>query len=117
MRSKILLEEIEKHHYWDMGIDELNISSYFDEVSIIYFNEKKITYKFLACYKILSSHCLDYDKEGYTEDGERYLPPCFLQDIIVSEIEESNRQLYKVLIDAYPLNMEIWCKDIKVIAI
>ena len=116
MKSEIILKEIEKCNYWDMGVDELAISSYFDEVSISFFNEKNVTYKFSNCYKIISEHCMDFDKIGYDENGERNLPPYFLQNISIQEIEINSRILYKVVIDMHPLDIEIWCKDISVIS-
>lgn len=116
MKNQMILKEIEKYSYWDMGIDELSISNYFDEVSISYYNEKKIIYKFLSCYKILANHCLDYDKEQYDVNGKRDLPPCFLQDISVEDIIIDDTKLYKVIIDAHPLDLEIWCKNINIIS-
>jgi len=110
--SEELQEKINEHCYWDLPLDELRIDNFLNNVEISYFHEKKIKYSFNNCYKIIFNHCIDYKKEKGLLEEE--LPPCFFRDISVEETKIQSGRLYKVQINAYPIDLEILCKEIRI---
>lgn len=106
LTSKELQEKINKHNYWDLPIEEIKVDDFCNNVKIKYYHEKDIIYNFLNCYKVVFKHCICYEKD--TQD----LPPCFFRDIQIENINEEGKDLYKVNVDAYPIELEIWCEEV-----
>ncbi|MDW8801455.1 hypothetical protein P8V03_09840 [Clostridium sp. A1-XYC3] len=112
MTSVDLQQQINKHNYWEMLIDELNVDYFCSRVEIKYYNDKSIYYSFINCYKLNFNHCLKYDIIAEKQNGD--FSPCFFRDITVNDIEIEGRKLYEVKIDAYPVSLEIWCESIEI---
>lgn len=87
-------------------------SQYFGEELIMICDgdsEYDYVYKFMNCYKIDISHCIDYHKERMYKDCPRRQLSFYLVDWDI-EIEDD---LYKIKMTAFPLYIEVWCKEMK----
>lgn len=72
--------------------------------------EYYIVYKFFDCYKNEISHNLDYPKNKLYKNQVIKELPFYLVDWDI-EIED---ELYIIKMVAFPMYIEIWCKDIKI---
>ena len=112
LTRKEIQEIIDSKEYWDMQVDELKIDSFCNNISIGFFNNNKIYYNFLNCYKFNFEHCLQYTKEQTSD--ENILPPCFFRDVSVEEFKEEIT-LHLVKVDIYPIKLEILCEKVEII--
>jgi hypothetical protein len=94
-----------------MDISEMGIKDCKD-FEFKYDNEdgSDIVYTFHKCYKIDFRNDIDYDKEKY----EHYCNSYYIQDIKFEEINHENFTFYNFIMGAYPLTLEILCKNIEI---
>ena len=112
-KIKLLIKE----HAWDARITGINCNYFADEVEICHESSEDsvdVVYKFTGCYRVIFEHVKNYDKGGPMK--EITLAELFyaLQSIEVSSVSENNINFYTCKIDMFPMNVEIWCKDIEV---
>lgn len=112
MKLNEIIEKIEKQHYWDARVLHLSCEHFGDEVILVHENNQECysMYRFLGCYKSDILHIEDYPKKIPYRDFTIPQIPFFMQDVDV-KIEN---ELYVFKINAYPLYIEIKCKDIEV---
>lgn len=104
---------IDKLHYWDARVLELSCNYFGDEVKLVYGeNNETVCYTFSECYKVNLEHCLAYNKKMSSKEMKIPQMPYFLQSVRVGSVKENDTMLYTCIIDMFPLNLEIWCKDI-----
>ena len=109
-------ELVNSFHYWDARVTHLNCNYFADEIELIYTNEDvDILYRFTGCYKSLFDHAKAYDKIRPVKEMSISQIPYFLQDVKIGQIEEGDIVFYTCKINMFPLELEIWCKDIEVI--
>jgi hypothetical protein len=106
---------VDSFHYWDARVTQLNCSYFADEIELIYNDgDLDIVYRFLECYKAIFDHVKDYDKLRHVKNMSIAQMPYFLQNIEIGEITERGINFYTCKINMFPLDLEIWCKDIKI---
>ena len=117
MLAKEIQATIDNYHYWDARVLSLSCNYFADEVELIYEDEDdfEVVYRFLECYKTVFDHVITYDK--FAPVRKMTLPqlPYFLQSVEIGEKVESDVELYTCKINMFPLELEVWCKDIEVI--
>lgn len=115
INAKQIQTKIDQLHYWDARVIRLSSDYFTDEVTLFYDDEDAIvSYKFICCYKSSFFHWLGYEKEKPYKDLKQGQIPYFLQDVEIKEIEEEKNRLYQCKILMPPMELEIWCKEIKV---
>jgi len=113
-----LQKRIDGFHYWDARVSSVNCNYFADEIEIAFSDgEAEIIYKFIGCYKSIFDHVKAYDKQRPVREMTLSQIPYFLQDIEVGSIVEDEVNLYTCKINMFPLYLEVWCKDIDVIAV
>ena len=115
----MLVKEIQKLvddlHYWDARVTQLNCNYFADEIEISYkYGNNNVFYRFLGCYKSNFNHVKDYDKLKPIRKMDITQLPYFLQDVEINETSEAGITFYTCRINMFPLDLEIWCKDIKI---
>ena len=116
MDAEKIQKQMEDFHYWDSRVTQLECSYTADEIELSYDNEDNgdVVYKFLGCYRAYFDHVKNYDKLRPVKEMTRGQIPYFLQDIEISTITEDGTNFYTCKINMFPMNVEIWCKDIEV---
>ncbi|WP_017814596.1 hypothetical protein [Paenibacillus shenyangensis] len=108
-KPELFQDMIDSHKYWDMLLENLIIAEEFKRIQFSYTNDKRYTYVFENCYKVIFDHCLQYNRKSKTEES----PPCFLRDINLKTIDQGvHGSLYVIVVDAYPIKLEIWCEKL-----
>lgn len=108
-KSEIFQDIIDSHKYWDMLLEDLIIEAEFKRIQFSYTNDKRYTYVFENCYKVLFDHCLEYERSSNAEES----PPCFFRDIDLKIIDQgAHDSLYAIVVDAYPIKLEVWCEKL-----
>ena len=122
------LEKIRKlitEYAWDAKINQLNCNHFANQIEVCHDDGKDdrldIVYSFINCYKVVFEHIKFFDTD-LKKNGEIIKTkelnvgqiPCHLQEIHVSTTTENNINFYTCKIDMFPMNVEIWCKDIEV---
>jgi hypothetical protein len=116
MFVKEIQKSVDSLHYWDARVTRLNCNYFADEVELLYEDEgTDIIYKFIGCYKSNFFHDKKYNKNCPVKEMRMQQIPYFLQDVKIGEKIEDGLRLYTCKINMYPLDLEIWCKDIKII--
>ena len=104
---------IDNTDYWDSRVDILECNYFSDEVKLIFKNTNYVvTYSFKECYKVLFEHIKSYKKNIPVRDMSYAQIPYFLSEVTVDETSEQENILLTCKINMFPLNVEIWCKDI-----
>jgi len=117
MNRDEMQSKIESYHFWDARVLYLNCCHFADEIELAFYDDnKEVVYNFLGCYKSLFNHVVNYDKLRPTKEMTVAQVPYFIQEINVDMVVEDSISFYVCKIDMFPLNLEIWCKDIKVIS-
>lgn len=102
-------------HYWDARVIKLDCNYFADEIELIYEDEdSNVIYRFLGCYSSQFNHAKNYDKLGAVKKMKLSQLPYFLQDVKIGEVLESDISFYTCKINMFPLDLEIWCKDIQI---
>ena len=117
MNVNEIQSKIDSYYYWDARVRRFECNYFADEVIIVYEADKGIdvTYRFNFCYKVAIDHVVKYDKLIPVKDMTKLQLPYYLQDVLISEIDEENVSLYQCQINMFPLEVEIWCKEIEVV--
>ncbi|MCL2841013.1 MAG: hypothetical protein FWE05_09610 [Defluviitaleaceae bacterium] len=109
-----LQKKIDSFRFWDARVDFLNCNYFADEIELSFsIDDLKVIYRFIGCYKSLFDHVKGYDKLKPVREMTIPQLPYFLQDIEINEVIEDNIIFYTCKINMFPLNLEIWCKDIE----
>ena len=117
MSAKEILKTMEELHYWDTRIKTLSCNHFADEIEIIYdFHSDEenyaVKYQFLGCYKSSFEHLMNDDKCMPVKDMTPAQIPYYLQQIDLDEKFVDNVKFYRCKINMFPMDIEIWCKDI-----
>jgi hypothetical protein len=107
---------IDAYDYWDSAVKKLECSYFADEVVLMYDSDEEhcVTYNFFGCYKSIFDHVKGYDKRIPVKSMEQRQLPYFLQNVKISETELNETHFFVCRINMFPLELEIWCKDIQV---
>lgn len=114
------LEEIrhfvDEFQYNDARIKKLECNYFSDEVILIheFMNGFDLSYHFMDCIKVKFVHDINYNKLGPVKNMTYAHLPYFMQDIILGNISINGEDLIIMEIIMYPLNLEIWCKNIEI---
>ena len=109
-------ELVNSFHYWDSRVTHLNCNYFADEIELAYkCDEADILYRFVGCYKSLFNHVKAYDKVRPVKEMSISQTPYFLQGVEIGETEEEGVTFYTCRINMFPLDIDIWCKDIEVL--
>lgn len=115
MSVKEIQTKIDNLHYWDARVIELNCNYFADEIELIYEDEEyEVIYRFTECYSSHFNHVKDYNKLRAVKEMKQSQLPYFLQDVKVGEAIESGINFYTCKIEMFPLDVEIWCKNIQI---
>jgi len=116
MKTKELQKLIDEYRYWDMRVTKLECDYFADEITLAYHNTEgyEVVYKFYKCYKVIFDHVKVYDKLMPAKEMRISQIPYFMQDVQVTDILEGDIQFYICKIDMFPLDVEIWSKEIKI---
>ena len=117
MDTKKIQKLIDDFYYWDYPVDRLDCNYFADEVELSYTDDednKDVVYHFKGCYKVIFDHIKGYAKIKPVKEMTRGQISCFLQDVEVSITTEDDIDFYICKINMFPMNVEIWCKDIEV---
>ncbi|PES77246.1 hypothetical protein CN505_03270 [Bacillus cereus] len=115
MKVQRIQEKIDKLYYWDAWVTKLVCDYFGDEVILIFKDgDDDVTLQFSGCYKIDFKHSMGYVKEKSIKTFTHEQLPYFLHDIEIGEIEKEGLKLYTCKIIMPPMELEIWCKDIKI---
>jgi hypothetical protein len=108
---------IDEYYYWDLRVKSLECNYFADEIKLIYDDSEgnDVTYNFIGCYKSVFDHVKNYDKFKPVQEMVIGQIPYFLQDVEVSEIVEEEIHFFTCKINMFPLYLDIWCKDIKIL--
>jgi hypothetical protein len=110
-----LNELAEKYYYWDTDINKLEIKNLGKYFEFKYADKDEngkdceIIYSFTDCYKIDFENDIDYDREY-----KRYCNHYSMQDIKFEEFKHENTVFLKFTMNAYPLTLEILCRNIEI---
>ncbi len=117
MTVKEIQSLVDSYNYWDTRVTKLNCDYFADEIELVYNDEDlNIIYKFSGCYKSFFDHVKIYDKICPVSNMKTGQIPYFLQNITIGEKSEQGIDFYTCKIEMFPLEVEIWCKDIKIIS-
>lgn len=106
---------INSYHFWDARVLYLNCCHFADEIELAFCDaDIEVIYSFLGCYKSIFNHVLKYDKLRPAREMTAAQVPYFIQEIKIDVVVEDCINFYVCKLDMFPLNVEIWCKDIKV---
>ena len=115
MSIREIQELIDSFHYWDARATRLNCNYFVDEIELLYeYEDSNVVYKFIGCYKSIFNHDKKYDKLFPVKKMSMSQIPYFLQNVEVGEKVEDGVKFYTCKINMFPLDVEIWCKDIKI---
>ncbi|PDZ24568.1 hypothetical protein [Bacillus cereus] len=114
MNVQRIQEKIDKLSYWDAWVTKLECNYIGDEVILIFKDGDDVTLQFSGCYKIEYKHSMGYVKEKPIKTFTYEQLPYFLHDIEIGEVEKEGLKLYTCNIIMPPMELEIWCKDIKI---
>ena len=116
MSVKEIQALIDEYYYWDMRVLRLNCNYFADEIELIYDDceGSYVIYKFLGCYESHFDHVKTYDKLRPAKEMTIPQIPYSLQDVKVGEKTVEGIGFYTCNINMFPLEVEIWCKDIKI---
>ncbi len=115
MNYKNIQKLIDDTNYWDARVENVDCKYFADEVTMAFVDDGyRITYKFMKCYKVLFDHIKSYKKNISVKNMSYAQIPYFLTNINVDEACEQKQTFIKCQITMFPLNLEIWCKDIAV---
>ncbi|PEK06725.1 hypothetical protein [Bacillus toyonensis] len=115
MKVQRIQEEIDKLSYWDAWVTKLVCDYFGDEVILIFKDgDDDVSLQFSGCYKIDFKHSMGYVKEKSIKTFTHEQLPYFLHDIEIGEIEKEGLKLYTGKIIMPPMDLEIWCRDIKI---
>jgi len=112
-------EEIQKQmndlYYWDARVLQFNCNCFADEIELLYQDEDfDVVYRFIGCYKFVFDHDKGYNKDFPVKEMSIPQIPYFLQSVEVGEATEEDTSFFTCKINMFPLDVEIWCKDIKI---
>ena len=112
MKIEEINKKLEKLHYWDARVLHLSCEYFGDEVILIHENDEEhyAVYNFLECYKSDISHIIDYSKDKPYKDLTIPQIPFSMQDITIKK--ENDIHIFNI--NAFPLYLEIWCKEVKI---
>ncbi len=115
MTVKEIQEKIDGFHYWDARVLYLDCNHFADEIALGYkYEGNTINYNFIGCYKSIFDHIKKYDKLRPVKEMTVSQIVYFLQSVEVGETIEEGVRFFKCKIGMFPLEVEIWCKDIQV---
>ncbi|HDR8196707.1 hypothetical protein [Bacillus thuringiensis] len=115
MNVQRIQAEFEKLHYCDAWVTKLVCDYFGDEVHLTYKDENEdVDFQFSGCYRIDFKHTMGYVKEKPIKTFTYEQLPYFLHDIEIGEVEKEGLKLYTCNIIMPPMELEIWCKDIKI---
>jgi len=108
-------KKVEEFYYWDAKLIHLACEYFGDEVTLVYDEEdgNYVVYRFLECYKSDFYHLIDYPKNVPYKDLVRRQIPFSMQNVDILVDIKDGKELYIFNINAHPLYLEIWCKDIE----
>lgn len=111
MKYNDVQKMIDKSDYCDARVEKIECNYFGDEVVISFNNGKKdIKICLEECYKVHFDHIEEYSKIKPLKLYTTAQIPFFLQDI---EVTEENG-LYYIRINAFPLYMQVKCKQVKI---
>lgn len=114
LNKDLMQKMINDLHYWDAAVKSVECNYFADEVTLVQDDEHgDVTYQFVNCYKVYFDHYMGYEKDKNTKELSFAQVPYFLQDIQVDEIVQEQK-LYSCKLLLPPLEIVIWCKDIKI---
>ena len=116
MKTKEIQKLIDEYAYWDMRVTKLECDYFADEITLVYDDteEYEVVYKFHKCYKVIFDHVKAYDKLMPAKEMSISQIPYFMQDVQVTDILEGDIQFHICKIDMFPLDVEIWSKEIEI---
>ena len=115
MNFKEIQKLIDDTDYWDSRVDSLECKYFSDEVSLKFKNaDCLVVCDFKECYKVAFEHIKSYKKIAAIKNMTYTQIPYFLNEIIVEETFEQGSKFLICKMNMFPLNVEIWCKDIDV---
>jgi hypothetical protein len=105
---------INQYDYWDSRVSKVECNYFSDEVQIAYENGngKMITYSFVGCYRVFFEHNKDYEKNINVKAMSMPQIPYFMQDVKLEEKYEGSVRFIVCNINMYPLQIEIWSKEL-----
>lgn len=108
--------KIDEYDYFDSRVKAVECNYFADEVHVIYEAEDgtSICYYFFGCYKSIFDHVKEYDKGVPVKNMTISQIPYFIQDVKIDEIVMGDNHFWICKINMFPLNLEIWCKDIRI---
>lgn len=114
MTTQEIQELIDGYHYEDAEVKAVECNYFADEVHVCYDDENGnlISYHFLGCYKSIFDHVKEYDKFIPVRSMIQPQIPYFLQSVQIDETTDENCHFWICRINMWPLQIEIWCKDI-----
>ena len=109
-------KQLEGLSYWDSRIICLEAKWFFNEVFCLWDNEDGccIQIMFDGCYHIDFQHDVKYNKEALQINIYNGLSFYFIQDIRVEPVIIEENHFYKFHLVAWPLELEILCKNIQI---
>ena len=119
MNAKKIQEIIDSYHPWDARVKSFECNYFADEVELIYSydTEQDISYKFEECYRTNFDHVKDYKKFCPSREMTLAQNPYFIQEVEVTEVEESGINFLCCKINMFPLDVEVLCKNIHIVKI
>jgi len=116
MKTKKIQELINAYEYWDMRVTKLECNYFGDEIILVYNDDNghNVIYNFTKCYKSIFEHVKSYDKLIPTKEMEIGQVPYFIQDVEITDVVEEDVCFFVCKINMFPLNLEIWSKEIEV---
>lgn len=116
MDAKKIQQIIDSNHYQDSRILKLNANYMFDEVELVHEDtkEESVLLYFSGCYKVHFDHDNNYDKLKSMKEMSTSQHLYFIQNIKIGEIMVNRNPFYTCKIESWPLDFEIWFKDISI---
>lgn len=116
MTTQEIQDLIDGYHYEDARVKAVECNYFADEVHVCYDDDhgNLISYHFFGCYKSLFDHVKEYDKSIPVRSMTRPQIPYFLQSVQIDETTEGNSHLWICRMNMWPIQIEIWCKDISI---
>ncbi|MGF7533678.1 hypothetical protein AAGG74_08045 [Bacillus mexicanus] len=114
MKAEQIQRDLERLHYWDARV--LQLESYFfsDEIIMIFEDtDSNVKLSFTGCSSFSFVTTAD-DRIKPLKDLQRSQIPYFLQNIEMSTIQSEGKELLKSKILMPPLNAEIVCHTISI---